>query len=133
VSKILQALGLTKADDMVVFQSRFRNYRVVLKQNRVGNDSEGRPINENVQVQFQNSLLCLPNSEENKELITLLRKKAGSDFHEVDIAKKAREENAVNEELAQLRKRVKELETGKVTKPTTGPVVKPGAKGTKES
>lgn len=93
----------------VFFQSRFKNYSKVLEQKRLGMN-EGKPIYDNLKVQFQNFTLIVDDTPENAHLLELLRKKAGTDYQEVDLAKKAKAEAAREAELETLRNRIKELE-----------------------
>lgn len=97
-------------DKCVVFQSRFRSYNITLKRSVLARDEKGRGVYDDINVQFDNFMAVIPDTEENAEKIALMRKRAGTDFVEVDVAKKKAEHHAQQNELASLKARVKELE-----------------------
>lgn len=102
--------GLKEGEKPVVFQSRYKSLRVILKQKVNGKDDRGRSLYENVKAVFHNGLLVVVDNEENKDYIALLRANIGKDYFEVDYRSKVKTEEATEKELNALRKRVKDLE-----------------------
>lgn len=98
----------------IVFQSRFRNFKQILGLMKNGRDRTGAETTTEVKVQFHNFLAVVPNDEDHVEIIASMRKRAGHDFIEVDLAKQNKDQTekdaqiaALEKELAALRKAAK--------------------------
>lgn len=101
-------MGMKKGA-MVLFHSRFRNYRISFGSVPVGKDPKGNTITGAVFATFSNFALALEDNEKNAPLIALLREHVGTDYVEVDFKKKKEEEDTKDSRIKKLEEELKEL------------------------
>ncbi len=109
-SGVMEQGGVDGKHGKVVFQSRFRALRKGLKLEKIGEGEKGRGVYKNVTAKFQNFLLILDDNKDNAEMIELLRKQQGSDYQEINLAKKHADAKERDAEIAGLNARIRELE-----------------------
>lgn len=116
---IVNLLGPDKNKKTVIFQSRFRNFRILLKLTKTDErDGDGNRITEQMKAVFKNGILAVADDEANAPLIKALRAQQGTDYREVDLQKQAREESEKDKKIAAMQKELDALKGSRVSDPT---------------
>lgn len=108
---------MSEIKDKVIFQSRFKNYKIQLGSVEVGADLQGRPMKRAVIVEFSNYLKVFEDNEDNGKIIEKLRAHAASsnDFKEIDMDKQTKEEDAKDARIAALEAELSAVRSSKMS------------------